>query len=83
MSNAHIRFATQLIRRLGEELNPTPDQSILELVKNAYDANAGNCFVKLEGVDSEGGSITVTDDGDGIDRRHSGWMACYRKLFQV
>ena len=40
MSNAQIQFSTDILRRLGEELNPSPAQGILELVKNAYDANA-------------------------------------------
>ncbi len=37
---AQIKFSTHIIKRLGEELNPSVDQSILELVKNAYDADA-------------------------------------------
>ena len=42
MSTEHLRFSTEMLRRLGEELNPHPDQGILELVRNAYDAEAGN-----------------------------------------
>lgn len=42
---ANLRVAATLLRRLGEELNPTFDQSVLELVKNAYDADADNCKV--------------------------------------
>ena len=76
MTNAHIRFSTQIIKRLGEELNPTPDQSVLELVKNAYDANAHECVITLEHVDRPGGSIIVTDDGDGMDEDSivNGWL---------
>jgi len=76
MTNAHIRFATQIIKRLGEELNPTPDQSVLELVKNAHDADAHECVITLEHVDQPGGSITVTDDGDGMDESSivNGWL---------
>jgi signal transduction histidine kinase len=76
MTKAHIRFATQIIQRLGEELNPTPDQSILELVKNAYDADAHECVITLEHVEGPGGSITVTDDGDGMDESSivNGWL---------
>jgi hypothetical protein len=40
---ANFRFATDILRRLGEELNPNIDQGILELVKNAYDADARTC----------------------------------------
>ena len=40
MSRASIRFAPDVLRRLGEELNPNPHRGILELAKNAYDADA-------------------------------------------
>jgi hypothetical protein len=36
----HLRFAADVLRRLGEELNPSPEQGMLELVRNAYDADA-------------------------------------------
>jgi hypothetical protein len=64
--DAHIRFASDVLRRLGEELNPSVDQGILELVKNAYDANAKECIVELINIDSPGGSISIRDDGDGM-----------------
>ncbi len=35
-----FRFSPDILKRLGEELNPSLDQSILELVKNTFDANA-------------------------------------------
>lgn len=63
---AHIRFSTQIIKRLGEELNPSVDQSILELVKNSYDADALNCTVVLDNITDIGGSIKITDDGKGM-----------------
>ena len=47
MSTGQIRFAADILRRLGEELNPSPDQGIIELVKNAYDANALKCHIEL------------------------------------
>ena len=47
MSKAQIRFSPDILRRLGEELNPSPDKGILELVKNAYDADAMVCTVSL------------------------------------
>jgi signal transduction histidine kinase len=65
--NASIRFSTQIIKRLGEELNPSIDQSILELVKNSYDADATTCTVTLSNVSAIGGSVTIVDDGDGMD----------------
>lgn len=40
MGTARIRFSADILRRLGEELNPHPDKGIVELAKNAYDADA-------------------------------------------
>jgi Histidine kinase-, DNA gyrase B-, and HSP90-like ATPase len=71
-----FRFSTGIFRHLGEELNPHPDQGILELVKNAYDADARNCLVLLFNVDEPGGLILIKDDGDGMELKdiHSGWL---------
>lgn len=66
MRDTHFRFSTEIIRRLGEELNPTHDRGILELVKNAYDADARTCTVELLDTDEPGGTVRVTDDGDGM-----------------
>lgn len=73
---AQIRFSTQIIKRLGEELNPSIDQSILELVKNAYDADAKKCVVELDSITDIGGSIIIKDDGDGMDSDDiiNGWL---------
>ena len=64
---ATFRFSSDILRRLGEELNPHADQGILELVKNAYDADARRCTVELRGIDKPGGTIIITDDGVGMD----------------
>lgn len=74
--DAQIKFSTQIIKRLGEELNPSVDQSILELVKNSYDADAKNCTVELDGITEIGGSIRIKDDGDGMnaDKIINGWL---------
>src|SRR5438132_1470600 len=82
MTVAHIRFATDIIRRLGEELNPSPDQRIVELVKNAYDADARTCSVELINTDQPGGSVRVKDDGDGLDSQGivNGWLVVGRSI---
>ncbi len=66
MRRAPFRFATDILRRLGEELNPSLDQGVLELVKNAHDADATWCEVRLDDVGRVGGSLKVADDGDGM-----------------
>lgn len=39
---------------------------IMELVRNAYDADATECGITLINASRPGGSIIVTDDGDGM-----------------
>lgn len=80
MGNASIKFSTDILRRLGEELNPSPAQGILELVKNAYDADATSCHIKLIDIDKPGGSVRITDHGDGMDEDGilNGWLVLGR-----
>jgi signal transduction histidine kinase len=68
MTDASLRFSSEILKRLGEELNPSPDQGIVELAKNAYDADARRCEVELHDVSAPGGWIRVSDDGDGMTR---------------
>ena len=65
-----------MLRRLGEELNPHPDQGILELVRNAYDADATKCTVELVATHEPGGTVRVTDDGIGmtVQEIRDGWL---------
>ncbi|WP_346399051.1 sensor histidine kinase [Pseudomonas syringae] len=67
MSEVHFRFSPNILVRLGEELNQGTDQSILELIKNSYDADAKKCVVELIDTTQPGGKIIVTDDGEGMD----------------
>lgn len=80
MSDARLRFSTEIVRRLGEELNPTLDKGVLELVKNAYDADATTCRVELRNTDQPGGTIIVEDNGDGMstDQIVNGWLVLGR-----
>lgn len=80
MAKANLKFSTDIIIRLGEELNPSPAQSILELVKNSYDADARNCIIELTNIEMPGGSVKVCDDGDGMDLSHikDGWLVLGR-----
>ena len=80
MTKAHLRFSTEIVRRLGEELNPTLDKGVLELVKNAYDADATECRVELRNADRPGGTVIVKDNGDGMtaDQIADGWLVLGR-----
>jgi len=66
LTKASFRFSPKILARLGEELNQSADQSISELVKNAYDADARRCVIELIDVTQPGGKIVVSDDGDGM-----------------
>lgn len=83
VSDAH------LMRVLGEHLISSEKVGILELVKNAYDANARTCSVRIESVPdqtsnedplfpeiaAEGPVVAVWDTGTGMneDRIRNGW----------
>jgi signal transduction histidine kinase len=80
MTKAHIRFSASILKRLGEELNPSLDHGIVELVKNSYDADAKSCVVTLSRTGRIGGSILVNDDGVGMDAKDivDGWLVLGR-----
>lgn len=80
MTQANFRFSAEVLRRLGEELNPNPSQGLLELVKNAYDADATECTVSLEKIDRSGGLIKIVDNGDGLtlNQIRDGWLVLGR-----
>lgn len=72
----HFKFSPSILSRLGEELIPNPDQGILELVKNSYDADATICEIELLNTEEIGGSIVISDNGVGMDLEtlQSGWL---------
>ena len=72
----HLKFSPEILKRLGEELTPHPDQGVLELVRNSYDADAINCSIVLDATDRPGGTVTILDDGDGMgsDEITNGWL---------
>ena len=82
MARASLRFASDLLRRLGEELTPSPVNGIIELVKNAYDADATACTVTLvqprivRGKLREYGRLIIEDNGDGMSLKdfRDGWL---------
>jgi signal transduction histidine kinase len=76
VATGQLRFAPEILRRLGEELVPHPDLGVIELVRNAYDADAPTCQISLQHVEQPGGTVIVEDDGDGmtLDDLRSGWL---------
>lgn len=66
LTQHHLRFAPQILARLGEELVPHADLGIMELVRNAYDADATICRLRMSEAEQPGGTLVVSDNGDGM-----------------
>ncbi|MCX6898577.1 MAG: sensor histidine kinase [Verrucomicrobia bacterium] len=68
---ASFKFSPEILVRLGEELVPNPTDGLLELVKNAYDADASKCTIKVTKK-----SVRIEDDGDGMSDTDivEGWL---------
>ena len=63
-----MRPRARLINLIGEELISDEPVALVELVKNAYDADARNVEIRFEGADLERPSrIIIADDGTGMD----------------
>ena len=65
--NLPFRPTARLLQLLGDELIASPRLAVFEMVKNAYDADATRATVRLETNGGEVSSITVTDDGYGMN----------------
>ena len=63
---------TRVLRELGERLVKQPEVAIVELIKNAYDADATVCSIEFNPKEK----IVVADDGIGmtLDRFTNAWM---------
>jgi len=59
---ATFESEARLLEELGERLVANADVAIVEIIKNAYDADAAECSVAIE----EGKQITIKDNGHGI-----------------
>ena len=80
MTSTNFRVSTDILQRLGEELITGFSQGIVELVKNSYDADATWCRVELIDTDGPGGTVIITDDGDGMSSEdiQDGWLVIGR-----
>jgi len=70
-----VSFETEgrLLQELGERLVASPEVALVELIKNAYDADAPSCEVRLT---NRGRELEVVDSGHGmtLDQFVSRWM---------
>src|SRR5947208_550163 len=61
---SRLRPRTQMLRRIGDELISSETVAVIELVKNAYDADATRVLVRFQGPLEIGqGRIEVMDNG--------------------
>jgi signal transduction histidine kinase len=86
MAGPHFDISAAVVRQLGDELVSDEVTAIVELVKNAYDADADYAHVVVNTVNLPPGEqskfpkaigyITIEDDGMGMDRAdiERGWL---------
>ena len=60
---AHFQSEGRLLQELGERLVARPEVAIVELIKNAHDADSPICTVE---ADEDSGVIRIKDEGVGI-----------------
>jgi signal transduction histidine kinase len=63
----------RLLQELGERLVASPEVALVELIKNAYDADSPSCEVRL---DDAGKTLVISDEGHGMtyDEFVGKWM---------
>ena len=62
-----FKTRARLLCQLGEQLIKNESIALLELIKNAYDADATECIIEMTNPsDPENGSITIRDNGEGM-----------------
>ena len=74
---AAFKTRARILNQLGEQLIKSEDIALLELVKNAYDADATFCHVTMENIsDKDKARIIISDDGCGMDveRIRRSWL---------
>ena len=74
--NLPFRPRARMLQLLGDELLSSARLAVFELVKNAYDADATEVFVRLDLTSGRNPTITVRDDGEGmtLDILQSVWL---------
>src|SRR3954469_20302948 len=64
---AKLRPRARILRTFGDELISSEIVAVVELVKNAYDADATRVLVRFgDSLDAGSGGIDILDDGHGM-----------------
>lgn len=73
MEDISFNMSARTAGLIGRDNVPTPYGALIELVKNAYDADASQCIVYVDYLDD---CIWIIDDGEGMtsDIIKSSWM---------
>ena len=66
LEDVHFSVEASLVRRLGTESVSDEVLSVIELVKNSYDADATSVSVKLQNIRTGKSKIEISDDGSGM-----------------
>lgn len=67
-TNIPFKPRAQLLLQLGEQLIRNESIAVLELIKNAYDADAKKVTISMNNIDNpREGVIAINDDGNGMD----------------
>lgn len=61
-----FRPSARLISTIGEDIIKDMHAAVVELVKNAYDADANNVTIKFKTLNDESINIIISDDGHGM-----------------
>jgi len=62
-----FRPRARIIRTIGDQLISGPESAVIELVKNAYDADASYVWIRFTPpLEAGKGRITIKDDGHGM-----------------
>ncbi len=82
----HLDIDSYVVRQLGDQLITDPEQALLELIKNCYDADASYSKIRIDkdyqprpsdlAPEEALGLIHVEDNGSGMDRLSivNGWL---------
>lgn len=75
-NEAYFEVDSRLLFEIGEKLVTNRAIALAELIKNSYDADATKAVISLNKIKNLGGSITIKDDGNGMNEEafKKGWM---------
>jgi DNA mismatch repair ATPase MutL len=69
LGSTPFTVSARVAMQLGRESISNSIVAIIELVKNAYDADAENVSINLVGLNTETPSMVIEDDGNGMTEK--------------